>query len=795
VASPAHSLKVKKLLILALGAMTLALYLPTLRHDFLAYDDQQYVTENPRVQGGLTAKGLVWAFGFHASNWHPLTWISHMLDCQLYGLHPAGHHLTNVLLHVANTVLLFLILSHVTGTLWRSAIVAALFAWHPLHVESVAWVAERKDVLCGFLWMATLWAYARYVAIDSRGEEKFEIRNPKSETNPKFWYCLTLSAFGLALLSKPMAVTLPFVLLLLDYWPLPRLQLPITNYQLLLRLVLEKIPFLVFSIVACVLTIKAQTQAYAVVSTAGLPIFSRLAHAAISYVHYIGAVFWPRHLAVFYPYDTNLLPINLIVAGLVLVLVTIISIRYARKFPFLLTGWLWFLGMFVPVIGLVQVGEQAWADRYSYLPSIGLFIATVWGFAEIFQAWGLGAVRTPHPAMGVEVGRGWQAQLGLLTAPRILVIGIGIAMLVTTSIQLRYWKNTRTLFEHAAAATHKNHMAVTLLGSLSAKEGKFDEAIDRYKTALSWKPRYPEAHFFLGNALDQQGKPGEAIAEYQKALGYQPILEQTHIFLGAALAKQQKLQEAKFHYLAALKVNPESAVAHSNLAKLLQTDGKLDEAMQHYSAALKFDPGLAQAHNNLGVLLLARNKTTEGIRELREALRLNPGDLETEYNLALALNEQRQWNESAELLAKVLEKRGNDANAHYQLAVALTQLQRTREAMAHFASALLILPDFPDALDGLSWILATAQNPAFRNGTEAVRMAGRACELTNRKDAQKLKTLAAAYAEAGRFSDAIPTLQSAIESSPRQPTPGLADGQQMLEAFNANKPWRDAAIQ
>jgi protein O-mannosyl-transferase len=790
VAPPANSVKVKKLLILALGAITLALYLPTLRHDFLAYDDQQYVTENRHVQDGLTVKGLVWAFGFHAGNWHPLSWISHMADCQIYDLHPGGHHLTNVLLHTANTVLLFMVLSGMTGSLWGSAMVAALFGWHPLHVESVAWVAERKDVLSAFFFMLTLGAYTKYSSCQEA--QKSKIQNPKSRINPEFWYCLTLFFFVFALMSKPMAVTLPFVLLLLDYWPLQRFKLPITDYQSLLRLAFEKIPFLALSIVACVLTIKAQSQAHAVVSTAGLPIFNRLAHAAISYVHYIGAVFWPSHLAVFYPYDTSLLPINLIVAGLMLGLVTIISIRYARKFPFLLTGWFWFLGMLVPVIGLVQVGEQAWADRYTYLPCIGLFIAIVWGVADVFQPRGHGAVGTPRPTTDAKVA-GKKVGRGVPTAPRILAIGLGIAMIVATSLQLRYWKNTRTLFEHAAAVSHKNHMAVTLLGSLLAKEGKFDEAIDRYKTALSWKPRYPEAHFFLGNALDQQGKLEEAIAEYQKALGYQPILEQTHIFLGAALAKQQKLQEAKSHYLAALKVNPESAVAHSNLAKLLQADGKLDEAMQHYSAALKFDPGLAQAHNNLGVLLLARNRTTEGIRELREALRLNPGDLETEYNLALALNQQQQWNESAKLLAKVLEKRGNDANAHCQLAVALTQLQRTREAMSHYASALLVQPDFPDALDGLSWILATAQNPAVRNGTEAVRMSERACELTNRLEAQKLKTLAAAYAEVGRYHDAVSTIESALAGL-RPAASTTNEMQAMLETFKAGKSWRDPEI-
>jgi tetratricopeptide (TPR) repeat protein len=783
VEQPVPSPKIKKLLILALGGITMALYFPALHHEFLAYDDQQYVTENSHVQGGLTSKGLVWAFGFHASNWHPAAWISHMLDCQLYGLNPLGHHLTNMLLHSANTVMLFLLLSGMTGTLWRSAAVAALFAWHPLHVESVAWVAERKDVLCAFFSLVTFWAYGRYVTSARPSNEKLEIRNPKSEGNPKSWYCLTLFFFALALMSKPMVVTLPFVLLLLDYWPLRRIELPITNHQLLFRLIFEKVPFLVLSAITCVLTINAQSQAYAVVSTAGLPISSRVAHALLSYLHYIGALFWPRHLAVYYPYETAVSPAGIIGAASVLALISFIAIRYATKIPYLLVGWLWFLGMLVPVIGLVQVGEQAWADRYTYLPSIGLFIAIVWGFVEIFQARGHGAVGTPRPTTAAKVGR------GVPTAPLAIGLVIASALLTFTSFQLRLWKNTRTLFEHTAKVTEKNYMAVTLLGSLLAKEGKFDEAIDRYKTALSWKRDYPEAHFFLGNAFDQQGKVDAAIAEYEQALLFKPIHEQAHVFLGAALAKQRKFEEAKSHYLAALKLNPVSGVAHNNLAKVLQSEGRSDDAMEHYSAAVKFDPGLAQVHNNLGVLLLARGKTTEGIRELREALRLKPGDLETEYNLALALNQAEQWSEAAELLGKVLEKRGNDANAHYQFALTLTHSQRTREAMSHFASALLIQPDFPDALDGLSWILATSPNQNFRNGTEAVRMAERACQLTSRKDAQKLKTLAAGYAEVGRFSEANSTLQSAIST-----TPNLSDGQQMLQAFGANKPWRDAAI-
>jgi protein O-mannosyl-transferase len=774
------------LICLALGLITFALYLPALRFDFLSYDDQQYVTENRYVQNGLTSKGFVWAFGFHAGNWHPLTWLSHMLDCQLYSLHPAGHHLTNVLLHTTNTLLLCLFLRRMTGSLWPAAIVSALFGWHPLHVESVAWVAERKDVLSAFFFMLTLLAYVKYVA------RRNKVQTPKSKVQcPILWYVIAISFFAFGLMSKPMVVTLPFVLLLLDYWPGQRFQSPITDYRLLGHLFVEKVPYLALTAIACIPTYLAQKQADAVASTAGLPISTRVTHAILSYAHYIDATVWPRHLAVYYPYETAFPSIQIIAAALVLAIVSIAAICFARKLPFLIVGWFWFLGTLVPVIGLVQVGEQAWADRYMYLPSIGLFLAVSWGIANWVGTRSHGAVRKPRPAIVDKVGRDRQPRLGVLTASGALGIILAVILVAATSFQLRFWKNTRTLFAHTAAVTPNNYLALTLLGSLDAKEGKLDQAIEQYNKALNWKPDYPEAHFFLANALDQQGKLDAAILEYQKALSYKPIQEQTHIFLGAALAKKRQDKQAVEHYLAALALNPESAVAHNNLAKVLQAEGKLDEAMEHYSAALKFDPSLAQAHNNLGVLLLGRQRIEEGIRELREALRLSPDDLETQFNLALALDQDRQWSKAADLLAKVLEKRGNDPKAHYELALALVHLQRTREAMNHFASALLLNPDFPDALDGLSWILATAENPALRNGPEAVRMAERACELTAHQEPQMLKTLAAAYAECGRFDQAVSVIRTVIgmASSPANP-----DTQKMLETFNAKQPWRDPDI-
>ena len=351
-------------------------------------------------------------------------------------------------------------------------------------------------------------------------------------------------------------------------------------------------------------------------------------------------------------------------------------------------------------------------------------------------------------------------------------------------MQLGYWKNTRTLFEHADKVTQQNYMAVTILGSLLAKEGKLDEAMEYYQTALRYQPAFPEAHFFLGNALDEQGKLDEAIAEYQKALWFKPTQEQTHIFLGIALAKQKKYDEAMAHYNAALKLNPDSAVAQNNLARILHTQGRFDEAIEHYHAALEIDPKLALAHNNLGILLIQKGSLAEGTVQLREALRLNPTNSETQLNLAFALNQQQQWPEAAELFSKTVAAICTDPKAHCEFAVALAHLKRTREAMSQYASALLIQPDFPDALDGLAWILSTDANPDFRNGTEAVNMSERACELTGRNDPVKLKTLAAAYAETGRFAEAIKTLQAAKDLAAKANRQELANEcSLMLEHF------------
>ncbi len=796
----------KGVICLALGLITLAVFVPSLTHEFLAYDDQVYVTENPHVQAGLTWPGMEWAFrSSAASNWHPVTWLSHMLDCQLYGLRPAGHHLTNVLLHTANCLLLFVVLSRMTGAMWRSACVAALFAWHPLHVESVAWVAERKDVLSTFFFLLTLGAYGRYAEVqsikarDGRDGTRDGRNGTGTSNTPRtsrithhasrftfhasLFYLLSLSFFALGLMSKPMVVTLPFVLLLLDYWPLGRsaesdgshVQWEAAGWT---RLVAEKIPFLALSAACCVLTVWAQQGSYSVVSVARLPLSRRIPHALVAYVHYLGAMAVPRHLAAHYPYPTTTSAAAVAGAGVVLALLSLLAWRFAMRRPYLLVGWLWYLGTLVPVIGLVQVGDQAWADRYTYLPLIGVFLAIVWGVADLAQESG--------------AGEGTRTNAGRVV-PAGVAVAAGLALLALTSIQLRYWKDTRTLFEHAAQVTWHNGRAITVLGSLLAKEGKLQEAMSFYAEALRYQPDNPEAHFFLGNALEQEGKLDDAVAEYTRALWFKPLQEKTHLALGMVLAKQKQYEPAAGHYRAALAINPESAIAHNNLARLGHSQGRMAEAMEQYEAALKLNPELAQAHNNLGVLLLQQGRLDEGVGHLREAVRLLPRDAESQYNLALALNQQENWKEAAVIFASLAPGGPNDSKLHCEYGLALAHLGQTREAMSHYARALRLQPDYPEALERLAWIAATDPRPELRNGTEAVNMAQRACELTANKQARCLATLAAAYAEAGRFTEGISTAETAEQLAASAGQKEVtAKCIRLLESLKSGKPWREA---
>ncbi len=598
---------------LSLAVLTWLVFGQTLWHDFVNYDDPRYVYENTRITGGLTISSIAWALTHvHSLNWHPLTTISHILDCQLYGLKPGWHHFTNVLLHTLAAILLFFALQQMTGAMWRSAFVAAVFAIHPLRVESVAWIAERKDVLSGVFFMLTLLAYAYYV------------RRPRIAR-----YLLVSFIFACGLMSKPMLVTLPFVLLLLDYWPLARIK------GQFWKRVLEKIPLIALSVVSSVITFLVQKGA--VGQTEELPIFERINNAVVSYVLYIWQMLWPVDLAVFYPHPENRLPLWEIVSCLVLLTcVTAVAIALRKRRPYLITGWLWYLGMLVPVIGLVQVGWQGRADRYTYLPQIGLYMAVTWG--------------------AVDLTAFYRHQRTILGTAALLVIG---TLTSCAWVQTSYWRDSERLFRHAAAVTTNNDVADNNLGIV-----------------------------FLG-----QGKADEAISLLQRAAD----------------------------------LRPDNGPAHENLAKALLQKGRVTEALTHYRKLLELQPDNMEVHNIVGTVLVQQGRVGEGVEEWQKVLTLEP--------------------------------------------------------------------DNGNAMSNLAWVFATSPDPSLRDGPKAVELAEQAVRISGNRIAILYRTLAAAYAEAGRFSEAIQTAQRGIELATNQGNSGLVtELQSAIVLYQEQQPLRDPSL-
>ncbi|MGO8742757.1 MAG: tetratricopeptide repeat protein [Limisphaerales bacterium] len=599
-----------------LAVITFAVFGQTVHHEFVNYDDDLYVYENPVVQKGLTWEGFRWALTYgQIGHWHPLTWLSHMLDCQLYGLQAGGHHLTNILLHTATAILLFLVLRRMTGFLWRSAFVAAVFAIHPLHVESVAWVAERKDVLSAFFFMLTLGAYVRYV------------RRPPS----KIRYGAVVLFFALGLLSKNMLVTMPFVLLLLDYWPLNRLSG--FSPRVLLRRVAEKIPLLVLAVGSCVATALMPEK---VPAEYMLSFALRSENAVVSYVTYLWQMIHPAGLACVYPNPANDLPLWQVAGALGLLLaISGVAWAFRKTHPCLVVGWLWYLGMLIPVIGLVQISFYAHADRYTYLPQIGLYLLLTWAAADLCA--------------------GWRHRRVVLGGGATVIL---VALIFCARTQASYWRNSELLWTHTLACTSDNCVA----------------------------------HNNLGNALLQKGSVNEAMVHYQKALQIKPDFAEAHINLGTALLQK----------------------------------GKVDEAMVHYQKALQINPDYAEAHLNLANALLKKGRVAE----------------------------------------------------------AITHLQKT----------LQIKPDSPDVLNNLAWLLATCPDAHIRDGVQAVKYAERACELTHHGVTILVGTLAAAYAEAGRFDDAIAAAQKACALAAAAGEPDLLEkNRKLLALYRAHQPYHEAA--
>lgn len=513
-----------------LAVVTLALYCPVLWHEFLNYDDPDYILNNPHVKGGLTWADIVWAFqpNAYAANWHPLTWISHMMDCQFFGLKPAAHHWTNVVFHTANTTLLFILLLNLTGAIWRSAFVAALFGWHPLHVESVAWVAERKDVLSAFFWMLALLCYVKYAGL----------KTDQPRRHPLLFYSLALLFFACGLMSKPMVVTLPFVLLLLDFWPLQRFDRSMFPF-----LLLEKIPFFALTAGSCLLTLSVQKGAQW--SSVSLPFDFRLANAFMSYVRYVSKIFCPANLALIYPYPHSWPLGGVSVAVAVLAVLSLIFIFQMKRFPYLAVGWFWFLGTLIPAIGLVQVGVQSMADRYTYLPSIGIFILVTWGVSDLLNS---SARKTT---------------ICMLTGGATL-----IACLALTSLQLRYWQNSLTIFAHTCLVTTDNYAADDCLGKTLYDKGMYPQAGQLYDMAVALEPTYPMAQFDLGMNLLAQGDSNGASNHLATAVQLWPGNPDMQYDFGILLWQQGNLPEAANHFNIALRERPNFPQAREKLEEI-----------------------------------------------------------------------------------------------------------------------------------------------------------------------------------------------------------------------------------
>ena len=678
-------------------------YWPITHNGFVSFDDPQYILENQHVTSGLTWSGIAWAFGSgYASNWHPLTWLSHMLDCNLYGLNPAGHHLTNLLLHAAVSLLLFLLLKQATGSLWRSFLVAAFFAWHPLHVESVAWASERKDVLSAFFFLLTLLAYTRYVRTLPLRENGFNRQNPLT------FYLLSLFLFALGLMSKPMLVTTPFVLLLVDFWPLNRLAVPNEKPALarLRPLLFEKIPFLALAFAASVVTFLVQKADGAVASLESHPFPLRAANAIVSYVRYLGKTFWPADLCVIYPYPKQWSLAIVLVSLFLLSFICLLVCWRVKKYPYLFTGWFWFLGMLVPTIGLVQVGRQAMADRYLYLPSIGLFVALIWGGNDL-SCW-LARLSGSAASKSLSFRR---AITFSFFAPAAVAL---LACLVCTSQQAKYWHDGQALFQRALAVTGgDNAAAYDGLGAALVSAGRQREALPVFEKSVLLDPASADAQFNLGTVLVETGRAGDAIPHFETVLGSFPNHFRSHVNLGCALFQLGKLAEAEAHFSKAVTLDPGNPQPHYALGTALLAESKVEPGFaelstavrlnpKYVSEAIKLNPNAPVLRYNLGTILLMESHVNEAIDQLSAAVRLDPDFREAHRNLAIGLIRQGRGAEAIAQFFEVLRLNPNDPDIHADLGQALLDQNRPQEAASQFAEGLRLKPNDPKLQDRLA---------------------------------------------------------------------------------------------
>ncbi|MDP3096541.1 MAG: tetratricopeptide repeat protein [Syntrophales bacterium] len=701
------------LISLALVLITLAAYWQVGQFDFVHYDDDRYVFQNPRVLTGLKPENIVWAFQtLHTGNWHPLTWLSLMADAQLFGLNAGGYHLVNLLFHLLNILLLYSVLRMTTGSVWRSAAVASLFALHPLHVESVAWVAERKDVLCTFFLLLTLLAYARYA------------KTPGYKT-----YLPVVLCFTLGLLAKPMVVTLPFVLLLMDCWPLKRLAIGVgakpaksegnPAAKSIGGLLYEKLPLFALTAGSILVTLLAQRAE--IVAMQRLPIPLRISNALVSYCDYLLKTPWPIPLAILYPHPEGIPPWQAIAAAVILLTITALAARTARSRPYLLVGWLWYLGTLVPVIGIIQVGVQSMADRYTYIPLIGIFIAAVWLLSEWTSRPGYQKYALPT--------------LWLATAAFLFTV---------TQAQLEHWRNSEALFSHALAVTKNNYVMHTNMGALLAIRGNLPGAISQYGEALKIRPDDLEANYNLGNLLLRQGKFGEAIPFYGAAIRSKPDFAPARNNLGIALGQNGEQERALDQFREAVRLDPGYQEARNNLkialARLEKTKepilpkppaeaaktgdtlrqgvpvtadaqlkagialvekGDLAGAIDRFKAALKRDPNHYDANVHLGLSLAHQRNFDEAIPLFRKAIQINPKRVEIYNSLGVALANTGKIDEAISQLKKAIKLDPHFAKAHNSLGVILAKSGKIEEGLSHLQEAVRLQPDYPEAKKNL----------------------------------------------------------------------------------------------
>lgn len=713
------------LILAALLTATVAVYAPVAWHEYISIDDHAYVSDNKVVQAGLTWYGVVWAFnGVHVANYHPVTWLSHMLDCELFGPGPRAGHLVNLGLHTVNSLLLFLVLRRMTGREWCSAFVAAVFALHPQHVESVAWISERKDVLSGLFWILTLAAWTWHIE------------------SPRWWkYALALFIFALGLLSKPMVVTLPCVLLLLDFWPLRRTRIFDAEgnggYQRSLGfLVVEKIPFLLLAFAACVATVLAQSDGGAVITMEQIPLGWRVGNVIVAYLSYARKFLWPSDLAVFYPL-LRPEPLRTVLGALAaLILITALVIFKARSKPYLPVGWLWFVGTLVPVIGLVQVGNQSMADRYMYLPMIGLALMLAWLAADLLLE------RYRHIATVAAV---------------VALLACG----VITWIDARAWRNSETLFTRAIERTEPNVFAYHNLAAAKLLRGQTREAVELFAQCADFQPTNPHIRRAYGAALRFDKRYEDALQQLNRSIELDPKQGRTWSELGSLHLERENWTEAAEALSQAARLRPDDYETRVNLAVAHRLSGNLQGAMEQLQVALKINPRQARPWCGYGTLLLELGQPARAIEPLQRAAALDPGL----------------------------------AEAHYRLGVAFMRTGRGADALTPLMTALSLDPRSPAIMTQLAWVLATHPDQKLRSGDDAAYFAGAAVELTQSTAPDVLDALAAAQAELGQFDRAVGTATRALSLARETHHEALvAKIEQRLERYRAHQAMRDATL-